>query len=75
MSTPTIAQEFDALDKQTAERLIEKASDQGKAGVCFMCKRIAEKTHKDEFPIEARKIHLMLCAFPKLEQGATSEKN
>lgn len=61
----TLRAEYCALSHEHRLQLVNVARLRAAEGKCFLCKRIVEQTHHDEFPHNARVSHLMLCCLPR----------
>lgn len=59
-----LAIEFEALPVAEQHRRVKIAEFKARRGTCYLCAWIVKKIEKQEFPREAKKAHLMLCADP-----------
>ena len=64
---PELYKQFMALSFDEKQKLLNRAKLNKERGTCFMCKRIVDKSHYNEFPKMARSVHLMLCCYGRDE--------
>ena len=54
---------FFKLSKHEQARLLDIAKERAESGKCFLCSWIVKKNRFDDFPRDARIVHLMIDCF------------